>query len=686
MSINIGIDLGTTYSAVAMLDPESGLPTIVKNEYGDTTTPSVLCFLDDGDILFGQEAKDEYLAGNSNAAAFYKREMGKDFYVRTIGDRDYTATDLSSIFLKKLVASVENCLFQSVGGAVITVPAYFSHKEVSATIEAAKMAGIKVLSTIHEPTAAALAYGLNMVTAQKTVLFYDLGGGTFDVTIAKIAGDGIDVLGSDGDHQLGGKDWDDAIARYLINEFSEKYGIDLNRRPEEKNFLLSKAERVKKDLSTKSRVKISLFHDGSNLEILISADTFSEIAESLCEQTSDIIESLFDDLGLSWGDIDSIILVGGSTRMPMIRDYLSKLTSIKIESGVNVDEAVAIGAAIKANMFTTEESVSLQMHRAPLPQAIAIKNISDVVAHSLGMIAVNEEGTGYTNSQIIKKNSKIPVNRMIPHRFFVGRSSKELEIYVLQGESKQPLDNTIVNKYVATEIERTSRDGESIEVTYSYDEDGLIKVTASQDGRELPIRIDRVPQDMSWVTEPIDPDAVTVVAPTILMAIDVSGSMEGPPLIEAKKAMIGFIDEMVSLGSEIGVILFSDSTEVVSQPTDEYDELKNRVMGISIGGCGYGNSAHPFKKAGEILDAGFLIVLTDGQWGHPPAAISSAQKLHNKGVDVIALGFGSADEQFLKTIATMDDFASLTDLSELSSSFGKIAQVIGSGSGSIAMR
>jgi len=689
MGAKIGIDLGTTYSAIAVMDDTLGKPIVVKNSYGSSTTPSSVCFLSGGNILFGDEAKSEYIAGNPNAMAFYKRHMGDESYYRVIDGKNYSATDLSAVFLKLLVADIEDQLKDKVDGAVISVPAYFAHKQVEATIAAAKQAGLKLLSTIHEPTAAAFAYGLNKSEVSQTILFYDLGGGTFDVTIAKVSGAGIDVLGSDGDHSLGGKDWDDSISRYLATQLAEKYDVDILSLPEKMVIIQGRAEQVKKQLTVKATVAVPISLDGKKYELEISRVDFSEVSEALCERTSDIIANLFGDLNITWHDIDRIILVGGSTKMPMIREYIERLTDTKIEVGVNVDEAVAIGAAIKASLDESGRLIigagsNSPSNSSPNPTLLRIGfKVSDVVAHSLGMIATDANGEEYVNSLIIKKNSKIPVSETKPHKFFASKRNTEMEVFALQGEELKPLDNTVINKYVITGIDETNKKkGEQIDVTYSYDSDGLIVVTASQNGKPLDIRIESVPEDMSWANKP----PVLTSPVTILLAVDLSGSMSGTPLDKAKHAMLGFVDDLSESGSDIGVLLFADSEHFLHEPSKDYRSLKTKINGIVIGqnGVGYGNMTDPFKKAGILNGGDYLVVLTDGVWSNQSGAIQRAQTLKEQEVNIIALGFGGADAAFLKKIASVDDFASITDLSKLGDSFSKIAQVIQTGSGSIS--
>lgn len=696
MGIRVGIDLGTTFSAVARIDPDTGKPVVIKNSFGSATTPSVLCFERDGNVLFGEDAKNMQSVGDTNAVAFFKRSMGKDLFSVDILGRTYTATDLSAILLKKLKEEAEQQCGDKIDSAVITVPAYFTHKERAATIEAGKRAGLDVIAIINEPTAAAFAYGLNEKSGEQTVLIYDLGGGTFDVTLARINRDEISILGSDGDHELGGKDWDDCIARYLASECQEKYGEDLSADPEMTASLLVTAENVKKQLTSRDIVNVPITYKNIRGSVEISEDTFESISQFLIGTTRDVTERLLSSVGTAWREIDGVILVGGSTRMRMIHHYVKEMSGKEPLSGVNVDEAVALGAAIRANITERGEAVAAiggVSGRAGAGGGIAIqgaKAVSDVTAHSLGMISISPDGEQYINSIIIKKNTKIPTANTRPFHLRTRAKDNELEIYVLQGEYCRPLDNTIINKYVISGIERVPSASAVIEVAYRYTADGVIGVSAVQKetGKTLPIKIEPVPEDMSWADgSPKDhPAGGGTPDVDVLLTVDLSGSMSGSPLIEAQKAMKDFVDQMDSRYTRIGLIPFADRAGCETSPTDNFQKIKRMIDKLDIGDrYGYGNRAHPFTLGYKELqkraaDVKYIVVLTDGMWGCCDAAITAAQKCHKAGIEVMALGFGTADYAFLKKIASTDEFASITELSGLGGSFSRIAQAIGEGS------
>ena len=695
MGISVGIDLGTTFSAVARINKETGKPEVIKNSFDSPITPSVLCFEPSGKVLFGEDAKGMQAMGDTNAIAFFKRNMGNNQFCVEFFGKSYSATDLSAILLKNLVKEAEQSCGDKIDSAVITVPAYFTHKERQATIEAGEKAGLKVIAIINEPTAAAFAYGLNEKSGEQTVLIYDLGGGTFDVTIAGINKDAIRILGSDGNHELGGKDWDDCIARYLARQFLEEYGVDLSEDDEMVASLLVIAESVKKQLTSKDEVNVPIIYKNIRGNITITEALFEDISGFLIGATKDLTNGLIESIGLTWADITGAILVGGSTRMRMIHNYVRDMSGKDPLSGVNVDEAVALGAAIRANIDDSGKSISdgiMGMLGAKKQVAvIGAKAVSDVTAHALGMIAESEDGEKYINSVIIPKNTAIPAERKRAYYFRTRVKDNELEVYVLQGAYEKPLDNIIIDKYIITKIERVDRNPSIIEISYKYNSNGVIDVSAIQTetGKKLPIRIEKVPEDMSW-TDGSPKDRAAAEAPVeteVILAVDLSGSMNGVPVKRAQDAMIEFVNQMDSKIAKIGLLSFADRTKMVIKPTDNFKQVIYKINSINVGDVGIGNDAEPFTEALSMLQVSrfgkkkennrYLVIVTDGVWNDPGYAIKQARRCHSDGIEVMALGFGGANYGFLKQIASTDEFASLTSLSDLTGSFSKIAQAIG---------
>lgn len=699
MGIRVGIDLGTTFCAVARIDSQTGKPQIIKNSFGSSTTPSVLCFESSGNVLFGEDAKNMQSVGDANAVAFFKRSIGNKLFSVELFGRRYNATDFSSILLRKIKEEAERECGETIDAAVITVPAYFTHIERTETLNAGKRAGLDVIAIINEPTAAAFAYGLNEKENEQTVLIYDLGGGTFDATIAKINKNEINILGSDGDHELGGKDWDDCIARYLASEFNEKYGEDISDDPEIVASLLVTAENVKKQLTQKDVVSVPIRYKNIKGSVDISEETFESISQFLIGTTKDVIERLMNDVGVSWNDIDGVILVGGSKRMRMIHNYVKEMSGKEPLSGVNVDEAVALGAAIRANITDKGDVVPtlgglLNRTKSNGLFIKGAKSVSDVTAHSLGMISISSDGEEYINSVIIKKNTRIPASNTRAFNFRTRAKNNELEVYVLQGDYKRPLDNTVINKYVISKIQKTTPPKSVIEVTYKYNANGVIEVTALQKetGKKLPIKIEAVPEDMEWANgSPKDnPNNAALPTVDVILAIDLSGSMYGEPTRKAMSAMKDFVKQMDSDIVRIGIVAFADSTRTLVKPTDDYRAVINTIANLESVDVGGGTSAEPFTLSYSCLvnddsDVKYIVVLTDGCWFNTQDAIQKAKQCHKAGIEIMALGFGSADYGFLKKIASTDEFASLTDLSNLGGSFSKIAQVIGETSTGISM-
>lgn len=691
MGMRVGIDLGTTFSAVARIEPNIGKPEIIRNSFGSAITPSVLYFERNGNILCGEDAKNMQAAGDPNAIAFFKRSMGNERFSVNFWGKEYSATDLSAILLNKLKEEAERQTGEKIDGAVITVPAYFAHKERTATIEAGKKAGLDVIAIINEPTAAAFAYGLNERDTEQTVMIYDLGGGTFDVTLAEIDKKQITIIGSDGNHELGGKDWDDCIARYIADEFAERYGVDISDDPDMAASLMVMAENVKKQLTSKDVVRVPITCASIRGTVEISERVFEDISKFLIEITKDVTERLMKSVGVEWSRIDGVILVGGSTRMRMVRKYVREMSGKELLGGVNVDEAVAIGAAIRANINERGEVLPVlgeacEKVKYSNTSIQGAKAVTDVTAHSLGMLSISADGERYVNSVIIKKNTKIPTGNTRSFKFRTRAKNNELEVYILQGEFINPLDNTVINKYMISEIEKTMSSTSVIDVTYQYNSDGVIEVAAVQKEtqKQLPIKVEPVPEDMSWMG--ISPKNSRMgrgnCQAVILLTVDLSGSMSGHPLAEARKVMKKFVDEMDSRFIKIGLIPFANCAECELSPTDDYCKVKQAIDRLEVSDkYGYGNSAHPFdlsyKKLMEApVDAKYIIVLTDGMWSYADKAVAMAEKCHSAGIEIMALGFGNADYNFLQKIASTNDFASLTNIADLEDSFSKIAQTI----------
>ena len=673
MSTFVGIDLGTTYSIVAYVNAE-GKPEVIPNERGRAITPSVIYF-GEASPLVGDEAKEYQGAGSTEVASFFKRSMGDSQFLLSFHGRDYSPVDLSALVLAHLKSLAERHLRTTVTDAVITVPAYFTHLQRTATIEAGLKAGLNVLKIISEPTAAALAYGLRPSQNEQCVLVYDLGGGTFDVSLVSISPTELRVIGTDGDHNLGGKDWDDRLIAYLEHQFESEYAMELVG--DDFDELRVQSEKLKHTLSTRQGADIRVHAGGNTGTYTVTREQFENLTRDLMERTQLLTERVLRDAGRTWRDINGVLPVGGSTRMPMVRSYVERMSGKPPVGGINPDEAVGLGAAIQAAM-EMEQASGQSM---PAFRLAGRKSTVDVIAHSLGMIAENADRSRYINSVLIRKNLPIPSMQTRPYKMAVRRSGdNQLEVFLTQGESDDPQQCAYLGRYVFSDFPPVAEKTAVLDITYEYDKNGVVHIAAVErnSGKPLKLTVEPLPSDVParFAGRPIDQKAREHL--TVYLAFDLSGSMSGNPLTEAQKAAEKFVSQCDLTTTSVGLISFSDSVLVDQVATQNNKEIVGAIHKLSIGRTGYGNSAHPFDEIHDRLNnaAGirYAIVLADGVWSHQDVAIRQAKRCHAAGIEVIAVGFGGADRNFLTRIASSSEQSFFTDLNRLTEAFSTIAQ------------
>ena len=456
----VGIDLGTTNSVVAAM--EGGEPAVIANAEGDRTTPSVVAFARNGEVLTGEVAKRQAVTNPDRTVASVKRHMGTT-WGKNIDDKNYTPQEISARVLQKLKLDAEQYLGDTVTEAVITVPAYFDDAQRTATTEAGKIAGLDVLRIINEPTAAALAYGLDKETDDQTILVFDLGGGTFDVSVLEI-GDGVfEVKSTAGDTHLGGDDWDTAVVAWLVASFKGDHGVDLSTDAMACQRLREAAEQAKKDLSSKQTTQINLpFITATDsgplhLDYELTRAKFEELTFDLLKRCRSPFEQAITDAGLAKTDIDHVILVGGSTRMPAVQKLVTELTGREPHKGVNPDEVVSVGAAIQAGVLKGEVTDVLLLDVTPL---------------SLGI-----ETKGGVMTRLIERNTTIPTRRS--EMFTTAEDGQpSVEIHVLQGEREMAAGNKTLGKFQLVGLPPAPRGVPQIEVAFDIDANGIVHVSA----------------------------------------------------------------------------------------------------------------------------------------------------------------------------------------------------------------
>jgi len=470
----IGIDLGTTNSCVAVM--EGGQPVVIPNSEGQRTTPSIVGFTKSGERLIGEVAKRQAITNPDNTVMSIKREMGSNFKVNIDG-KAYSPQEISAMVLQKLKTDAESYLGEKVTQAVITVPAYFTDSQRQATKDAGKIAGLEVMRIINEPTSAALAYGLDNEKEQK-ILVYDLGGGTFDVSVIEIGDGVIEVLATSGNNRLGGDDFDERVMDYVVSEFKKLEGIDLSKDKMAIQRVRDAAEKAKQELSTVTTTNINLPFITSNqdgpkhLDVTVSRAKFDELTSDLVEKTIEPVKSALKDAGISASELSKVLLVGGSTRIPAVQDAVKRLTGKDPFKGINPDECVALGASIQGGKLAGDEGAGSILLLDVTPLSLSIETLGGVA------------------TRLIERNTTIPTNKK--NVFSTAADSQTaVDIIVVQGERQLAKDNKMLGQFRLDGIAPAPRGVPQIEVSFDIDANGIVNVSAKDlgTGKEQKITI-----------------------------------------------------------------------------------------------------------------------------------------------------------------------------------------------------
>jgi molecular chaperone DnaK len=486
----LGIDLGTTMSCMAVIDRATKRPRVLPNKEGKNVTPSVVLYKGN-EVIVGERAKRSAKVYEKDVALCVKRHMCEpDWIFIDSNGKEHRPEEISALILKKLKEDAESALGEPIKKAVITVPAYFQDMERNRTKNAGEIAGLEVLTIINEPTAAAIAYGLDAAKKDKStmkVLVYDLGGGTFDVTVMEVAESTFNVLASGGDRFLGGMDFDEAVVKFFQEQFQEKFGIDPLEDLRVYQDFLDRAEQAKIDLSIDTEVTIGLSAAGKALDVTLTREKFNSLIFPFIDRSIELVEQTLGEAGLKWADVDKILLIGGSTRIPLVQERIKRAFGKEPEKGVNPDEAVAIGAAIVAAQKVGEKVVT------KTGEELKDLRFRNVTAHSVGIIVWDREKGREVNSIIIKKNTPVPAKETRMYTT-VEDYQTAVQLTILQGEDEDPKYCTIVGEkagYILSGIPPKPRGEPKIQVTVSYDEEGIIHLQAKEldSGKELKVQV-----------------------------------------------------------------------------------------------------------------------------------------------------------------------------------------------------
>ena len=663
--MKVGIDLGTTFSVVAKYDPSISDASVILNKEGLELTPSVLCFENSASPLAGWAAHTRLLQNGPECVTDFKKTLGMETKYR-LGGKEYYSSDLYSILYRHLAATAEEVAGEPIESAIITVPAYFNDIQRNAAKNAAISAGIPDVRVMNEPTAAAIAYGYRR-TNRQTIMVYDLGGGTIDVTVCRVGDRTIEVVGTAGNHLLGGDNWNAALLDFVCERFEADFGINPGDDSAVREMLLDRADAYKKLLSTQESVDYEIEYAGEKQTYRVTREDFETATSHLMVATMDVIDEVtVDGERLDPASVDEVILVGGSTRMPYIRRYLAEhgFDNVVELDPEEVDTAVAKGAALAAALLNNRETGLTEL------------TVSDSTSISLGLLTESNDGEHYYNTILIPKGSKIPVSCTGHLRIRENNVTDHLDVYVLQGESQAPTDCTVLAKRTVTGFENPGT-GMVFDITLSYDKEGIVNVTAKHGDTELTVIKNDAVSDMAWMhfsprNQTMDSNIGSIAKEVVFIA-DLSRSM-WPHIDKVKECIRNLAEKLNGETTTFTLMGFADRTRLECGPGAPLEEFMGSVDRIKTGFLsryGTGTAADPLE---DLLDmspsmkgATFAIVITDGVWESRNHAVNSARDLREeKRIVLFTVCYGdNPDRSFIKQLSDMDADSIFTTVDNL---------------------
>ena len=663
--MKVGIDLGTTFSVVAKYDPAISDASVILNKEGLELTPSVLCFDDNGNTIAGWSAHARLIENKPGCVTDFKKTLGMETKYK-LGGKEYYSSDLYSILYRYLITTAESVAGDRIESAVITVPAYFNDIQRNAAKNAAISAGIINVRVMNEPTAAAICYGYRK-TSDRTIMVYDLGGGTIDVTVCRVHDKSIEVIGTAGNHLLGGNNWNAALLEYVCRQFESDYGINPGDDSAVREKLLDRADAYKKLLSTEDYVDYEIEYGDEKAVYRVTKDDFETATSHLMDATLDVIHQVMvDGEPLDPDTVDEVILVGGSTRMPYIRRFLNDngFAEVVELDAREVDTAVAKGAALAAALISHEET------------GLTDFEITDSTSISLGLLTESDDGEKYRNTILIPKGSKLPVSSTGHLRIRENNVTDYLDIYVLQGESLDPADCTVLAKRTVTGFNNPGT-GMVFDITLSYNKEGMVTVTAKHGDKELTVTQSDAVADTAWIrfsprSQSMD-SSVTSIAKEVVFIADMSRSM-WPHTDKVKDCIRTLAEKLDGESTTFTLLGFGDRTRCECGPGADLDEFIKSVDAMKpgyISHFGTGTSADPLE---ELLDlsvgigkAIFAIIITDGNWDSRNRAVNSARDCHaEKRMVLFTVCYGDdPDRSFIKQLSDRDADSIFTTVDNL---------------------